>query len=693
MWDDPGTYEYYIPLIWQGDGPNPSPGYSTRGSMYGVGGIPHSQWGGSQNYIGGGGSTLPAYINLYNSISAENSPAEMSLELNTNSQGQLAFLLDVTLTGDITTTNNQIVWVLTHDWEPGQLPDYFASVILYEQETFDLTTAGQTGSYELAINMAANWDLTKMKAIAMIQTFGGNHKIHQASITNFTGLLPMFTTNLNEGPAYLGVQFTSTSFPQTGIDSWEWDFDGDGVFDSTLENPYHMYTTPGVYDVTLRITVGGETAETTAAGLINVTDGTVAGGLLSGTWLPEFNPYTISGDVDIAISDQLVIQPGVELLFDSGTQLTVYGEFIADALTDTDDPIIITSNSEWAGIRFVGSQQNNLISGCEISNANGTAISIENGSSVDIIGNKIFNNTSSSLGAAIDVASSDDVFISQNYIANNVSTNLVGGIGAIASAIEISNNVIVNNTGTYGAFSLKNGSDALIENNTIANNLSTSGTSYLFFLFNAIPTLNNNIIIDNGTIFFAPFGDPTVTYTCLTGGFTGEGNIDENPLFTAPTEGDGADYDGLNALWTLLEGSPCIDAGDPDAAYNDPDGSQNDMGAYGGPNALASPTGTNENIITVVSHSSISVYPNPFNPQTTVALNMTETDKLHPVTIGIYNVKGQLVKTLVDNIVVTNTNVIWNGTDNSGENTSSGMYFIKLQTATTSVGKKILLLK
>jgi parallel beta-helix repeat protein len=37
----------------------------------------------------------------------------------------------------------------------------------------------------------------------------------------------------------------------------------------------------------------------------------------------------------------------------------------------------------------------------------------------------------------------------------------------------------------------------------------------------------------------------------------------------------------------LRKGSPCIDAGDPDRKYRDPDSSRNDMGAYGGPKALA----------------------------------------------------------------------------------------------------------
>ncbi|UCD37312.1 MAG: right-handed parallel beta-helix repeat-containing protein [Fidelibacterota bacterium] len=41
----------------------------------------------------------------------------------------------------------------------------------------------------------------------------------------------------------------------------------------------------------------------------------------------------------------------------------------------------------------------------------------------------------------------------------------------------------------------------------------------------------------------------------------------------------------------LLPDSPCIDAGNPDPAYNDPDGSRNDMGAFGGPYGEWEPIG------------------------------------------------------------------------------------------------------
>ena len=507
------------------------------------------------------------------------------------------------------------------------------------------------------------------------------------------GLNALMLANVTSGPSNLGVQFQSISTPGTGIESWEWDLNGDGEIDSTEEDPYFLYTEQGTYNVTLTVTMDGETSTLTNNNYITVTDASSIAGNLSGIWKVDFAPYNVVDAVEIGAGDQLMIEPGVEVTFGSGNQLMVYGSLIADGISRDNEPVILTSSSSWSGIKFNGTQEDNIIRNCEISKVDGCAIAIANDSYVDIIGNKIFDNNSASLGAAIDIDASDNVLIAQNIIANNTSSNLVGGIGCIASSVEIKNNIIVNNTGTYGAFSLKNGSDALLENNTIANNESTSGTPYLFFLFNAIPTLINNIVIDNGTLFFAPFGDPTITYTCISGGFTGEGNIDEDPLFVAPSEGDGVDYDGLNASWWLNAGSLCIDVGNPDAMYNDPDGSRNDMGAYGGPEALFVTVGANPENIPPVSHSTFSVYPNPFNPVTSIALSISDGDKTKPVSVNVYNLKGQLVKTLVDNEIVSNTTVIWNGTDNSGDATSTGMYFVKLSTATETISHKVMLLK
>lgn len=61
-----------------------------------------------------------------------------------------------------------------------------------------------------------------------------------------------FSANPRSGPAPLEVQFTDTSDPGTAdIDTWQWTF-GDGAT-SFARNPDHTYTSPGSYDVSLRV--------------------------------------------------------------------------------------------------------------------------------------------------------------------------------------------------------------------------------------------------------------------------------------------------------------------------------------------------------------------------------------------------------------------------------------------------------
>ncbi len=499
-----------------------------------------------------------------------------------------------------------------------------------------------------------------------------------------------FASNVQVGPLDLGVQFTSMSTPATGvIDAWEWDFDGDGQIDSTEENPYYLYTEFGSYDVSLTVYLDGESDTITLENYITVNDGSNIYGPLSGIWHAE-NTYNITGDVNIAEGDELIINPGVELQFATDMQFVINGLLLADASSTRGEPIVFSSETSWNGIRFFDTLEDNLLVNCEISDASVSAIKVEGDSKVDIIGCKIFENNSS----AIEIIGSDNVLISQNIIANNTNSGNTAGIICNTSSVEITNNVIVNNTGQWGAFNLSNGSNAIITNNTIANNLSTNNngtTPYLMFLMNSVPVITNSIIIDSGEIYF-PQSTPIITYSCVTGGFAGEGNIDEDPLFVAPTEGDGTDYNGLIASWWLQVGSPCIDAGNPDAMYNDADGTRNDMGAYGGPNGME-PTDSDDNTVDVIAVNSISVYPNPFNPTANIALSINENDIQQPVSVKIFNIKGQLVKTIVNNEIVQNTNFVWNGKDNKGNSTSSGMYFVKMKTATSEVSKKMLLIK
>ncbi|MFA5054710.1 MAG: PKD domain-containing protein [Dehalococcoidia bacterium] len=62
-----------------------------------------------------------------------------------------------------------------------------------------------------------------------------------------------FTVNATSGNAPLSVWFTDLSAGE--IESWEWDFDNDGVVDSTDQYVLHVYEVPG--DYTVKLTVMG----------------------------------------------------------------------------------------------------------------------------------------------------------------------------------------------------------------------------------------------------------------------------------------------------------------------------------------------------------------------------------------------------------------------------------------------------
>lgn len=86
-----------------------------------------------------------------------------------------------------------------------------------------------------------------------------------------------------------------------------------------------------------------------------------------------------------------------------------------------------------------------------------------------------------------------------------------------------------------------------------------------------------------------------------------------------------------------------------------------------------------------------SVYPNPFNPSTTIKYNIVEDSN---VLLEVYNIKGQRVKTLVNEYKDAESyNVVWNGKTDSGNDVSSGVYFIKLQTENQVFTKKVVLMK
>ena len=93
----------------------------------------------------------------------------------------------------------------------------------------------------------------------------------------------------------------------------------------------------------------------------------------------------------------------------------------------------------------------------------------------------------------------------------------------------------------------------------------------------------------------------------------------------------------------------------------------------------------------VVSFGLSRIYPNPFNPTTTLAYSIAEAGM---VTVRIYDVKGSLVRTLVNEFQTDAEHVVsWEGTDTSGAPAASGIYFVRLESGGKVQTRKIALLK
>jgi hypothetical protein len=293
---------------------------------------------------------------------------------------------------------------------------------------------------------------------------------------------------------------------------------------------------------------------------------------------------TIQGGINGALTgDTVLVAPGtyIENIVYTGVQITVTGESGAEFTTiQPDNPSIPTvsfiggepASTELSGFTISGSEyiavycngssatiRDNVFTGNNTTeDYRAAAIETENTTDVLITGNIIHGNTASNrYGAAIYVhgTSTSDV------IAYNIFYNQSGGnIAIIAqiseSVISIHNNTIDVGGNGYGIYNRGTSSEVDLRNNIIFG----SGIEAVYTSHEERITAEYNCTFDNN-----------IDYSNLTPGI---GNIYDDALFLDPLAHD----------YRLQNPSPCIDAGDPDPAYNDLDGSRNDMGAV--PNFL-----------------------------------------------------------------------------------------------------------
>ena len=163
------NYPNVIPLIYKGQ---VSSHYTERAIFYGVGGIPDSFVNGSINTGSLSYASLEFY---YNDIQNQESPLDIQLSYTSHPETGFELNADVDVTGNITTTENEIFFVITdyYDYE------YFSLERRLEQQDFNLNGIGSSEIFTQQMEIDPNWTFNSIIAVVFVQTLSGDKRILQ----------------------------------------------------------------------------------------------------------------------------------------------------------------------------------------------------------------------------------------------------------------------------------------------------------------------------------------------------------------------------------------------------------------------------------------------------------------------------------------------------------------------------------
>jgi predicted outer membrane repeat protein len=269
-------------------------------------------------------------------------------------------------------------------------------------------------------------------------------------------------------------------------------------------------------------------------------------------------------------TDTILVQPGtyVENINYNGKLVTVASLFLTTQDTTYISSTIIDGNSSGSVVAFNSGEDSTAVL-CGFTITNGSAGGIYCYNSSPKLENVTITGNITNYGGGICCWYSSPSLVNVRISGNTTSAD-GGGIYCYDSSPSLENVTISGNSADYGGgiycellFSPS------LKNVTITGNSANNGggiycTSSSLSLINSILWNDSPQEIDTSAS-----GEVTATYSDIQGGWTGTGNIDEDPLFADPGNGD----------FHLQSTSPCIDAGDP-ASPLDPDGTIVEMGAY-----------------------------------------------------------------------------------------------------------------
>ena len=292
-------------------------------------------------------------------------------------------------------------------------------------------------------------------------------------------------------------------------------------------------------------------------------------------------------------------------------------------------------------------------------------------------------------GGGIDISYYCNPVVLNNKLNNNSAMN--GGAIYDDGQSLFEGNLIINNNGGRGGGVFFHDNYSIFINNTVSGNGASWNGGGLYI--NGNVEIVNNIIWGNasqeGSQLSIHSGNPSIAYCNIQDTlWPGIGNIDVDPLFRDPVNGD---FHLMSIACGDSADSPCIDAGDPDILDSLLDcswglgGPRSDMGAYGGGDSLI--TGIFENMPSIPDRILLlQNYPNPFNARTTIRFVLP---KSQDVELTIYDLLGRQVEVIIDEYRQAGVHAL----TFDASSLSSGFYFYRLQAGEAVETKRMVLLK
>lgn len=241
-------------------------------------------------------------------------------------------------------------------------------------------------------------------------------------------------------------------------------------------------------------------------------------------WALTNSPYEVVGDVTIINGVTLTIEPGVEILFETGSSLIVNGNLHAVG-TSANRIRLRSIRSEpvagdWNGIKFYADYNSTLtMSFCDVEYAR-NAITVDSLGIAVIEKSTISNNSES----GIQIVGTANLLARDNTI--RLNTNGISGSGITCSGMKIINNYISYNENGVNLFVY--GVDGRINNVTISGNAFDKNMNGIYLHSNAPKTTEANtyinyVTISNNWVRYSEYGIRLLAEGWGGGGLVGGG--------------------------------------------------------------------------------------------------------------------------------------------------------------------------